>query len=46
MTQQEEEKKENEVLDLKELEKVEGGSCTVACDSGCLWSGKEVRADK
>jgi len=32
----------SDILDLKELENVEGGACVVACESGCLWSGKEV----
>jgi hypothetical protein len=33
-------KKAEELLDLKELENVEGGTCSLACESGCLWSGK------
>jgi hypothetical protein len=42
----EELKKEEEILGLKEIEKIEGGACTAACESGCFWTGKEaVRTD-
>jgi hypothetical protein len=49
MATKDELKKASELLNLKELENVEGGAAAgscITCESSCLWSGKNSTTKK